>query len=33
MDPKPPATLERYRNDLRGVVGSGATAYGYTLTV
>jgi hypothetical protein len=33
MDRKQPAALERYRTDLRGVVGSGATAYGYTLTV
>ena len=33
MDSQRPATLKRYRADLRGVVGSSATAYGYTLTV
>ena len=33
MDSQRPSTLKRYRNDLRGVVGSSATAYGYTLTV
>ena len=33
MKPLRTARLERYRTDLRGVVGSSATAYGYTLTV
>ena len=33
MEQKQPATVKRYRTDLRGVVGSSATAYGYTLTV
>ena len=28
-----PPLGKRYRSDLRGVVGSSATAYGYTLTV
>jgi hypothetical protein len=27
------SSLERYRADLRSVVGSNAPAYGYTLTV
>ena len=33
MSPQRPAMLERYRTNLRGVLGASATAYGYTLTV
>lgn len=33
MDHRQPTLPERYRSDLRSVVGSSATAYGYTLTV
>lgn len=33
MEPQRSAGPGRYRSDLRGVVGSSATAYGYTLTV
>ena len=33
MESQGRSSLGRYRSDLRGVVGSSATAYGYTLTV
>jgi hypothetical protein len=33
MESQGRSSLERYRSDLRGVVGSSAIAYGYTLTV
>lgn len=33
MESQGSTPLRRYRSDLRGVVGSSATAYGYTLTV
>ena len=33
MQEKGRSSLERYRGDLRSVVGSSATAYGFALTV
>ncbi len=33
MDERPRSALGRYRSDLRNVIGSSASAYGYTLTV
>jgi len=33
MEEQESSILERYRTDLRGVVGSSASAYGYTLTI
>ncbi len=33
MDGQQRSALERYRSDLRNVIGSSASAYGYTLTV
>ena len=33
MEEQESSTIERYRTDLRGVIGSSASAYGYTLTI
>jgi hypothetical protein len=33
MEEQPRSPLSRYRSDLRNVVGSSASAYGYTLTI